>query len=95
VYPLLPTTNGGGIPPFIPLCRCSKRGVNAASEKFLENFEKFKQLLKNPFKNSRKFLENRETLDFTLIEMLFIIIQVLVMMVVFISHTLKIFLDTP
>jgi hypothetical protein len=65
------------------------------AKNFLENFEKFKQLLKNPFKNSRKFLENRETLDFTLIEMLFIIIQVLVMMVVFISHTLKIFLDTP
>ena len=65
------------------------------AKNFLENFEKFKQLLKNPFKNSRKILENRETLDFTLIEMLFIIIQVLVMMVVFISHTLKIFLDTP
>ena len=67
----------GGVSPLLyPYVGVLKGGSMLQAKNFLENFEKFKQLLKNPFKNSRKFLENRETLDFTLIEMLFIIIQV-------------------
>ena len=51
--------------------------VNDTFRIFLENFEKFKQLLKTVLKIPEKF-ENQDTLDFTLIEMIFIIIQVLV-----------------
>lgn len=51
--------------------------VNDTFRIFPENFEKFKQLLKTVLKIPEKF-ENQDTLDFTLIEMIFIIIQVLV-----------------
>jgi hypothetical protein len=82
-------------PGHIPQNSFKIKGVNPPSEIFSKKILKCRKTLKIRFKNSAEKFENRDTLDFTFIEMIFIIIQVLVMMVVIIGYTLKIFLDTP